>query len=125
MTPSELRALLDASTPGPWAWDSDPVKGDPYGRVRYQVCAPGKTVTKIYYSSYEGGPTNAEADAKLIVAAVNALAALLDRCDAAEQQTRELQSGLVKIAKIDYANAATNGAAYNAVMIARITLEGK
>ena len=56
-------------TPGPWHWDSDPVKNDPTGRIRYRVCATGKTVTQVYYSSFEGGPTNAEADARLIAAA--------------------------------------------------------
>lgn len=24
-------------TPGPWHWDSDPVKNDPMGRVRYRA----------------------------------------------------------------------------------------
>jgi hypothetical protein len=56
-------------TPGPWHWDSDPVKGDPTGRIRYRVCCLGKTITQVYYSSFEGGPTRAEADARLIAAA--------------------------------------------------------
>lgn len=56
-------------TPGPWHWEADPVKGDPTGRIRYQIVALGKTITKVYYSSFEGGPTNAEADAKLIATA--------------------------------------------------------
>lgn len=58
-----------AHTPGPWMWDSDPMKDDPYNRVRYRVVARGKTITQIYYSTYEGGPTNAEWDARLIAAA--------------------------------------------------------
>jgi hypothetical protein len=62
-------------TPGPWYWEADPVKGDPTGRVRYQVVATGKTVTRVYYSSFEGGPTNAEADARLIAAAPDLLSA--------------------------------------------------
>ncbi|HET6890517.1 MAG TPA: hypothetical protein VFH31_05395 [Pyrinomonadaceae bacterium] len=65
-------------TPGPWHWEADAVKGDPYDRVRYQVTALGKTVTRVYYSSYEGGPTNAEADARLIAAAPELLAALIE-----------------------------------------------
>jgi hypothetical protein len=65
-------------TPGPWHWDSDPVKNDPTGRIRYRVCATGKTVTQVYYSSFEGGPTNAEADARLIAAAPALLDALKD-----------------------------------------------
>ena len=65
-------------TPGPWHWEADEVKGDPTGRVRYQVTALGKTVTRVYYSSFEGGLTNAEADAKLIAAAPELLSALRD-----------------------------------------------
>ena len=65
-------------TPGPWHWESDAVKNDPTGRVRYQVTATGKTITRVYYSSFEGGPTNAEADARLIAAAPELLAALMN-----------------------------------------------
>lgn len=75
-------------TPGPWHWESDVIKGDPTGRVRYQVTAMGKTVTRVYYSSYEGGPTNAEADARLIAEAP-ALLAMLRRV-AALNSFREL-----------------------------------
>ena len=63
-------------TPGPWHWEADEVKNDQFGRVRYQVTALGKTVTRVYYSSYEGGPTNAIADARLIAAAPDLLMAL-------------------------------------------------
>lgn len=66
-------------TPGPWHWDSDPVKNDPHNRVRYRVTALGKTITQVYYSSYEGGPTNAEADARLIAAAPE-MAEALEQC---------------------------------------------
>ena len=66
----------NTNTPGPWYWEADEVKGDPYGRTRYQVTAMGKTITKVYYSSYEGGFTNAEADALLISAAPDLLGAL-------------------------------------------------
>ncbi len=69
---------MSEHTPGPWHWDSDPVKGDPTGRVRYRICALGKTITQVYYSSFEGGPTNAEADARLIAAAPDLLAGLIE-----------------------------------------------
>lgn len=75
-------------TPGPWHWESDVVKSDPTGRVRYQVTAMGKTVTRVYYSSHEGGPTNAAADARLIAEAP-ALLAMLRRV-AALNSFREL-----------------------------------
>ena len=72
-------------TPGPWNWEADPVKGDPYERVRYQVTTVGKTITRIYRSSFEGGPTNAEADAKLISAAPDMAEALLCLLNAAHE----------------------------------------
>lgn len=59
-------------TPGPWHWDSDPIKGDPLNRLRYRVTAIGRTITQCYYSSEEGG--QAEADARLIAAAPALLA---------------------------------------------------
>jgi hypothetical protein len=64
-----LRALALAATPGPWHWDSDEVKNDPIGRTRYQVVCLGQTITRMYQSSFEGGPTKAEADAAFIAAA--------------------------------------------------------
>jgi len=60
-------------TPGPWMWDSDPVKGDPLNRVRFRVVARGKTVTQCYYSSSD---EQAAHDARLIAAAPELLAAL-------------------------------------------------
>lgn len=60
-------------TPGPWNWDSDPIKGDPLGRVRYRVTTIGKTITQCYYSS---GDEQAEWDARLIAAAPTLLGAL-------------------------------------------------
>lgn len=60
-------------TRGPWHWDSDKVKGDNLGRIRYRVTALGKTVAQLYYSSED---VNAEADARLIAAAPEVLTAL-------------------------------------------------
>lgn len=60
-------------TPGPWHWDSDPIKGDPLNRVRYRVVAEGRTITQCYYTSDETG--QAEADARLIAAAPDLLRA--------------------------------------------------
>jgi hypothetical protein len=69
---------VSGHTPGPWHWDSDPVKGDEHGRIRYRVCTVGQTITQVYHSSYEGGLTRAEADARLIAAAPDLLATLRD-----------------------------------------------
>ena len=49
-----IREALEAGpTEGVWHWHGDPVKGDPTGRVRFEVVTSGKTITRIYYSSYE------------------------------------------------------------------------
>lgn len=64
---------MSKHTPGPWHWDSDQIKGDPLGRVRYRVTAIGKTVTQCYYSSSD---EQAEWDARLIAAAPELLAVL-------------------------------------------------
>ncbi len=75
----ELRKLANEASKGPWHWDSDEVKGDPTGRVRFQVTCSGQTITKIYYSSFEGRITNAEDNAKFIAAAnPQTILALLD-----------------------------------------------
>lgn len=65
---------MSSFTPGPWHWDSDPIKGDPLGRVRYRVVTIGKTITQCYYSSSD---ENAEHDARLIAAAPDLLEACM------------------------------------------------
>jgi hypothetical protein len=80
-------ALKAGPTGGVWHWDCDPVKHDPIGRTRYRVTTIGKTITQIYYSSYEGGPTNAAQDAAYIAAAnPAAISALLAERDAAVKE---------------------------------------
>jgi hypothetical protein len=60
-------------TPGPWHWDSDPLKGDPRGLVRIRVTAKGRTITQLYYGAKD---SQAVADGKLIAAAPDLLRAL-------------------------------------------------
>lgn len=67
---------MSKHTPGPWHLYADRVKDDPFDRIRYTVVATGKTICRIHYSSYEGGPTNAEYDAKLVTVAPDLLEAL-------------------------------------------------
>jgi hypothetical protein len=75
----KLRALALAATPGPWMWDSDPIKADPLDRVRFRVVATGRTITQCYYSSIDN---MAQKEAEWIAAAnpTNILA-LLDEID--------------------------------------------
>lgn len=97
---------MSKHTPGPWHWDSDPVKGDPLGRVRYRVITIGKTITQCYYSS---GDTCAEWDARLIAAApdlLDALCALMDAvgdmpADASECWPEEWEAARAAIAKAE------------------------
>jgi hypothetical protein len=93
-------------TPGPWHWDSDPMKGDPFNRVRYRVVTTGKTITQCYYSSSD---EHAEADARLIAAAPELLDALLaaqrrleqidDDCAPAVAVRLQIGAALEKVAR--------------------------
>lgn len=77
-------------TKGPWMWDSDPIKGDPLNRLRYQVVARGKTVTQCYYSSSD---EHAEHDARLIAAAPDLLEALKAAVDCGMVPTTSASEG--------------------------------
>ena len=76
MTDPDLAALLDAATPRPWAWATD--EGAP---VYVQLYATDEAVDEYeadVLSSDERGVLVSDADAALIVAAVNALPRLLE-----------------------------------------------
>jgi hypothetical protein len=73
-TQAQLRALLAGATPGPWWANHEDWS------VRYS--AYGDVATNVYE----------RADRELIVAAVNALPALLDALDAGERRVAELEA---------------------------------
>lgn len=62
-------------TPGPWHFDSNPLKNEALELVRYRVVTEGKTITQCYYSSSD---SCAEHDARLISAAPDLLEALME-----------------------------------------------
>jgi hypothetical protein len=97
-------------TPGPWHWDSDPVKGDPTGRVRYRVTTIGKTITQVYYSSFEGGLTNAEDDARLIAAAPELLKELAHLVRLLETPINDGRVSVPGLATLNAAKAAISKA---------------
>ena len=95
MNIEELEALREKATPGKWMRDGVDVKDDPFNRVRYAVVTRGKTIARIAYSSYEGGPTNAAEDATYIAALHNAapeLFAAKRRLDALEEAMERFPS---------------------------------
>lgn len=87
MTPTELRALLEKATPGPWGHTAHEVEGDsPCGGENCPFeddHGEGETHGFVIASCDVDYETDRENDAALIVAAVNALPALLDVCEAA------------------------------------------
>ena len=89
-------------TPGPWHWDSDPMTGDPLGRVRYRVTTVGKTITQIYHSS---GHEESEADARLIASAPDMWEALQLCVNAFggtyEDEKRAFEAGMAALAKAE------------------------
>jgi len=78
MNTNDLRALLAKATPGPWAL------GDGTGEGRNVVTdEPEPWYTALFYGGAD--EVNCDSNAALVVAAVNALPALLDRLEAAER----------------------------------------
>lgn len=92
---------MSKHTPGPWYWDSDPIKGDPLGRVRYRVVATGKTITQCYYSSSD---EKSEHDARLISAAPDLLEAVR-RLLAVGSVSSDVQAEVAKQARAAIAKA--------------------
>lgn len=75
---AELRSLLAAATPGPWRWY--------WSQNRAFVESDTRTVVEVFDADPEvHGGIEHEADAALIVAAVNALPALIAVAEAAEE----------------------------------------
>lgn len=90
----ELGKAARAATPGPWMWDSDPIKGDPLNRVRFQVVARGRTITQCYRSS---GDEMAQKEAAYIAAAnPSAILELLAERDALKAENERLTNCLKK-----------------------------
>lgn len=69
-----LKKLLAEATPGPWAWNGESVVEEIYGRS-WKITQTERGELTIFGTS--------DADVRLIVAAVNALPALLAVYDAA------------------------------------------
>lgn len=100
MNITELKELAEKATPGPWHWDSDPVKGDPLGRNRFRVVALGRTITQCYYSS---GDEMAQTEASYIAAAnPAAILELIAQLEDAQGEIRALRAtevGLIERVK--------------------------
>jgi hypothetical protein len=69
----DLRRLLEAATPGPWEWDGEGT-----------LVSTGVADVVLWVSSDGTEVESVNADAALIVAAVNALPGLLDRLELLE-----------------------------------------
>lgn len=89
MTDAELRALVAKATPGPWTC---------FYKSKYDEWHVGVPMagSSMKWGIFDDGirTDNPEADARLIVAAVNALPALLDRLEAAERDAELLRGAL-------------------------------
>lgn len=66
-------AELPAGAEHPWHWHSDPIKGDPLGRSRYEITTLGRTITRTYYSD----PTALKEAAYIAAANPQAVLALI------------------------------------------------
>jgi len=112
----KLRALALAATPGPWMWDSDPIKADPLDRVRFRVVATGRTITQCYYSSIDN---MAQKEAEWIAAAnpTNILA-LLDEIDKLKAENAGLLDACKLLIAYDNDDATDGVAMMNAYHVA-------
>lgn len=83
----KLKQAAEDAGSGIWHWDADKVKGDAFGRTRYQVVTIGRTITQTYYSGEE-----AEKEAVYIASACPAtILELIARLESAERQSLELK----------------------------------
>lgn len=88
MTIEELKQALEAATPGPWKDENVVVHPDMGGKhhTAHHIHLPEQRYA-IRLGDDKGGERNCEANARLIVAAVNNLPALLKVAEAAQAFT--------------------------------------
>ena len=108
------KALAMGPTPGEWYWSDAYHTQD--GRETWSLIGDGGFGI-LSCDGEENSPQSVDAAAAELIAACNpdTIRELLEERDALEKVLRE-------IAALDYKNAATNGAAYEAVQIARAAL---
>jgi hypothetical protein len=95
MTDSDLRALAEKATPGPLTYYCAAATDDGPGEVLIGASPDGPLWSRE--ASHQ-----AEDDARLIVAACNALPALLDRLSEAEAERDALRAALQRIVDGDH-----------------------
>lgn len=92
----QLKRLAEAAgTEHPWGWHSDPVKGNPLGRSRYEITTLGRTITRTYYSD-----ETALNEARFIAAAnPQTVLELIEEIEDLRRQVKSLESAIAKQAK--------------------------